>query len=238
MVVAVVSAEDREKNVNVVKGILRKSFHKRKQGDPSLSSWVTEFENLLMQSHTEQGLYDFKQGFMRVDGSRSFDESVFEKVFKTLSSMANQGPDAVGYVIVGVSMIIITEKLASLYGIKPVSYQRFMITGIEHEATNLPKKLDSYFLGITQRLNAVQMSQWAKDQIARDVRLISYFDKSLVVFKIEGENLTGASLAANTMNVTDETLRKYLNSNIFLFSAGSSQALNRRFTQSSEQPHS
>lgn len=180
------SAEDREKNVNVVKGILRPACSKRKQGDPALSSWVTELENLLMQSHTEQALYDYKQGFMRLDGSKTLDEALFEKMFKTLSAMANQGPGATGYVIVGVADDRRTaDRLESLYGIKPVKYQRFLITGIEHEAEGLPKKLDSYFLGITQRLGAVQMSQWAKDQIARDVRIMSYFGKSLVVFRVE-----------------------------------------------------
>lgn len=180
------SAEDREKNVTVAKGLLQSSFGKRKQGDPALSSWTTEFENILMQSYTEQALYDFKQGFMLLDGSGKLDEPLFEKVFKTLSAMANQGPGAVGYVIVGVADDSKTAtKIKSLYGVEPVKYQRFLITGIEHEAAALPKKLDSYFLGITQRLASTQMSAWARDQVARDMRLISYFGRSLVIFKVE-----------------------------------------------------
>ena len=180
------SAEDREKNVSVVKGLLQRAFAKRKQSDPALSSWTTEFENILMQSYTEQGLYDFKQGFMLLDGSAKLDEPLFEKVFKTLAAMANQGPGSVGYVIVGVADDAMTAaRIKVLYGIAPVQYQRFLITGIEHEAAALPKKLDSYFLGITQRLAATQMSAWARDQIARDVRLISYFGRSLVIFRVE-----------------------------------------------------
>jgi len=180
------SAEDREKNVNVVKGILRPATVKRKATDPALSSWTTELENLLMQSYTEQTLYDFKQGFALLDGSAKLDEAVFSKVFKTLAAMANHGPGAVGYVIIGVAD---DEKAAKrineLYGITPVKYQHFLITGVDHEAAVLPKKLDSYFLGITQRLTSAPMSAWAKDQIARDIRLIRYFDRSLVVFRVE-----------------------------------------------------
>lgn len=180
------SAEDREKNVNVVKGLLKPVCSKRKEEDPALSSWTTEFENILMQSHTEQTLYDFKQGFMLLDGSKKLDESLFEKVFKTLSAMANHGPGAVGYVIIGVADDKKTaDRIKHLYGVTPVEYQRFLVTGIEHEAATLPKKLDSYFLGITQRLAAVQMSEWAKDQIARSIRLINYFGRSLVIFRIE-----------------------------------------------------
>ncbi len=180
------SAEDREKNVSVVKGLLQSAFTKRKQSDPALSSWTTEFENILMQSYTEQALYDFKQGFMLLDGSGKLDEPLFEKVFKTLAAMANQGPGAVGYVIVGVADDTKTAaRLKDLYGIVPAKYQRFLITGIEHEAAALPKKLDSYFVGITQRLAATQMSIWARDQVARDMRLISYFGRSLVIFRVE-----------------------------------------------------
>ena len=123
---------------------------------------------------------------MLLDGSGKLDEGLFEKIFKTLAAMANQGRNAVGYVIVGVADDAKTAaRIEDLHGIKPVRYQRFFITGIEHEANEMPKKLDSYFLGITQRLSATQMSAWAKAQIGRDIRLIKYFEKSLVVLKVE-----------------------------------------------------
>jgi hypothetical protein len=183
------SAADREKNVNVVKGLLRPSSTKRKETDPTLSSWTTEFENLLMQSYTEQTMYDYKQGFMLLDGSRKLDEPLFDKVFKTLAAMANQGRGAVGYVIVGVADDAKTaDRIKQIYGVTHIEYQRFLIVGIDHEAAKLPKKLDTYFLGITQRLANTQMSPWAKSQIARDIRLIKYFGRSLVVFKVEAGN--------------------------------------------------
>lgn len=180
------SAEDREKNVNVVKGLLRPVLAKRRESDPALSSWTTEFENILMQSYTEQGLYDFKQGFTTLDKSRSIDEGAFAKVFKTLAAMANQGPHTIGYVIIGVADDAKTaSRIKSLYGVEPLKYQNFLITGIDHEATDLPKKLDTYFLSVTQRLLAAPMSPWAKTQIARDIRLIKYFDRSLLVLRVE-----------------------------------------------------
>ena len=180
------SAEDREKNVSIAKGLLQPACAKRKQNDPALESWTTEFENILMQSYTEQSLYDFKQGFIPLDGSKNLDDALFDKVFKTLAAMANHARGAVGYVIVGVADDAKTaDRLKALYGITPVTYQRFLITGIEHEAAAMPKKLDSYFQNVVQRLATTPISQWARDQIARDVRLISYFGRSLLVFKVE-----------------------------------------------------
>lgn len=180
------SAEDRQKNVNVVKGLLSPATAKRTESDPALSSWITEFENLLMQSYTEQALYDFKQGFTALDGTGKLEDSVFEKVFKTLSAMANHGPGAIGYVIVGIADDEATAKrIEQLHSIKPIHYQNFLITGIDHEAKHLLKKLDSYFLTVTQKLAASPMSAWAKGQIARDIRLMKYFDKSLLIFRVE-----------------------------------------------------
>lgn len=180
------SAEDREKNVNVVKGLLRPACAKRKSSDPALSSWTTEFENILMQSHTEQALYDFKQGFRVLDESKAFDEGAIEKAFKTLAAMANHGPGATGYVIVGVADDAATAKrVEALHGVKPLRFQRFLITGIDHEAIGLPKGLDSYFSHVNQRLARVDMSTWTRDQIARDVRLIRYYDRSLLIFTVE-----------------------------------------------------
>ena len=183
------SAEDRGKNVNIVKGLLLPVCSKRRQNDPALSSWTTEFENILMQSYTEQALYDFKQGFALLDGTGKVDEGVYEKVFKTLAAMANHGLGSVGYVIIGVADNENTAaRVKELHGVNPVRYQNFMITGIDHEAKALPKGLDSYFLEVTQRLSSTQMSSWAKNQISRDLRLIKYFNLSLLVFKVEAGN--------------------------------------------------
>jgi hypothetical protein len=180
------SAEDRESNINVVKGLLKPVCSKRRANDPALSSWVTEFETILMQSHTEQALYDLKQGFWHLDGSNKINEDVFDKIFKTLAAMANHGTGSTGYVLVGVTDDEkTTDLIKKLYKINPVKYQNFFITGIEHEASKFPKKLDGYFQNIVQRLHKSGLSEWAKSQIARDIRLINYFDHSIVVFKVD-----------------------------------------------------
>lgn len=42
------SAEDREKNIKAVKGIISTAFKNRGPNDPALNSWTTELENILM----------------------------------------------------------------------------------------------------------------------------------------------------------------------------------------------
>lgn len=50
------------------------------------------------------------------------------------------------------------EKLNELYGVDAIVYQRFRITGVDHEAKQLPKGLDGYFLAITQRIASSPIS--------------------------------------------------------------------------------
>ena len=183
------SSADRESNSDLIAGILRKSCAKRKSDDPALSSWTTEFENLLSQSQTEQALYDFKQGFRYLDKKMEFDESAFDKVFKTLAAMANHGRESCGYVVIGVAdNPSTTGRIKEIFSVEPIRVRGFDVIGIDHEAANLPKKLDGYYQQLMQRLAASPMSEWAKAQVAREARLMQYFDRHLVILKIEGGN--------------------------------------------------
>ena len=76
-----------------------------------------------------------------------------------------------------------------MYGISETTYQQFLITGIDHEAKISPKGLDSYFQMISQKLKQSSLEDWAKNQINRDLRLVNYFGRSVLVFKIEAGNI-------------------------------------------------
>ncbi|MEH1819649.1 MAG: hypothetical protein V7L31_11325 [Nostoc sp.] len=97
------STKNKSNNIGGVKGIIRDTFKIKEQVDPATDSWLTEFETLLTQSRTEQTLFDFKQGFTRLDGRGEFDEKSFSKIIKTLTAMANHSPGAIGYVCIGVA---------------------------------------------------------------------------------------------------------------------------------------
>lgn len=56
------SAKEKQTQSDALAGIIRKCFSKRQSHDPARNQWVTRFENILMQSSTEQTLYDFKVG--------------------------------------------------------------------------------------------------------------------------------------------------------------------------------
>lgn len=182
------SAAERQKNVNAVKGIINVSqlFKKRQEEDPAIDSWTTEFENILMQSFTEQSLYDFKQGFHSLDKIGDFNLDLFQKVIKTLTAMANHNPGAIGYVLIGIAdNVKDAKRINELHAITPTVFSKFNITGIQGEAEKYHKTLDAYFQTMMQYLKKEPISETIKSQISKDIRLVRYFDKTVLVFRVK-----------------------------------------------------
>jgi hypothetical protein len=179
-------AESRNSNIRAVSGILESAFRKRTEKDPALSSWTKEFENILMQSYTEQTVFDFKQGFHRLDDSGDFDEKAFSKVIKTLTSIANCGTGTIGYIIVGIAdKKTDKDRIVKKYSSDVAEYRDFYITGIQGEAIKYHKTLDSYFQYIVQKLKSESIDDVFKAQLTKNVRLIYYHGCSVVIFKVE-----------------------------------------------------
>jgi hypothetical protein len=180
------SSSERRRNIDSVRGIIEQYFVDREEKDPALNSWITEFENILTQSYTEQSLYDFKQGFHKLDNVGDFDLQLFKKVIKSLTAMANTGPNTTGYIIIGVSDKDSTkERIEKLYGITTKIKNKFIINGIEPEAQKFHQNLDNYFQYIVQLIKKEPISQEVNLQICSDIRLIKYFEYSLLIFKIK-----------------------------------------------------
>ena len=144
-----------------------------------MPSCSTQFENILVQSFTEQTLYDFKQGVFTLAQRPEFDEEAFGKVVRTLTAIANLGPQAVGYVILGVAdKASDAEAVKNIYGVVATKFNRFLITGVEHEAKH-KNALDGYFRWLVTLLkNVIFRTLAAKEPVhydgvlrtARDVR--------------------------------------------------------------------
>jgi len=180
------SAKDRTENVLAVVGMLEPKFKKRSSKDPALASWATELENLLIQSTTEQGAFDFKQGFHRLDGGNAFDAGVIKKIVKTLSAMANESKGAIGYVLVGVADDEAASKLVdNFYGTISADYSGFFISGVDGEARKNYSSSDEYLKKIVDMINSQPVVAEFKAQILRNVRVVRYFGKEVISFKVE-----------------------------------------------------
>jgi len=183
-------SQDRERAVNGAAGIYSPAFGPAQHFDPARVRWITQLENILTQSYTEQGAYDFKQGFLRLDPTKSFDDGSFEKILKTLVAIANLRKGVRGYVLVGIAdKPGAATRVHEIFGVAARPFERFYITGVEHEAQSLSKNLDQLFQMVTDRIRRSPISEPLRDYLARNVKMPRYYDKTVFILETQAQDL-------------------------------------------------
>lgn len=179
-------SKNREQGIEVVKGLIRNHFIKRNENDPVLNNGVIKLENLLGSSQTENTSYDFKIGLHKLHGDNSFDENCFEKILKTLTAIANNSKDSIGYVVIGVAdKQSDSEAHEKFYRVKSRNYKSFFITGVKPEAGKY-KSHDEYRRIIETKIknSKITPSKYI-DQILRNIDYFDYYDKTVMILKIQ-----------------------------------------------------
>ncbi|OAI02213.1 hypothetical protein A1353_17015 [Methylomonas methanica] len=181
------SAREKQTQINALYGVLINCFKKSETNDPARNQWITRFENILMQSSTEQTLYDFKVGLHALTETQNeFNQETFSKIIKTLIAMANTLPGATGYCILGVAENKASaDRFKEVYKADFVRYASFYVTGINAEAAAYHDNIDKYFIKLTQLIKNEPISERDKDNISRNIATVNYFDKTVIILKIE-----------------------------------------------------
>ena len=179
----------RDEKIKMVASVIEPHFEKNnKIEDPALDNWIVQLENLLNQSKIEQQQFDFKIGLHRVDVNPNFVQSTFDKVIKTLTGIANIAPKTRGYVIIGIAdKVEDNRRFEAIYSIRSKKYLEFYINGIDKEAEKNFGNLDKYFSRLRDLIKNQPIEDFTKDYITRNMRLVNYFDKSVLVFQIEAD---------------------------------------------------
>ncbi|MEN0074249.1 MAG: DUF262 domain-containing protein [Paracraurococcus sp.] len=181
-------AEQRSRAIDAAVGLFDPAFAPADAVDPALVHWITQLRNLLSQSYTEQAAYDFKQGFLCLDGSNKFDDGSFEKILRTCVGIANIRKLQKGYVLVGIADDFATaQRIEGLFKSSAKRYESFYITGTDHEATALGKNQDQLFQMIIDKVRRSKISEPLKDFMLRHIKPIRYYDKTVYVFEVIGQ---------------------------------------------------
>ena len=181
-------ADNRVHAVNSMVGIMQGSFVEAGTTDPANARWVLQFENLLSNSFTEQAAYDFKQGFLRLDGSHQLDTQAIEKILETLVGIANISPGTTGYVIVGVAdNQAAAKRVRDLYGVTATIYRGYHVIGVAHEAGQLGRNLDQQFQWLADLISNSAISDPLKSYIRNHLKLIRYNDKAIFILQTKAQ---------------------------------------------------
>lgn len=181
----------KEKNelIQATSAVLAPCLVDRNMNDPMYYSYTTELETLLKQSKTENSQYDFKQGLFDLK-TDILNEELINKIFKTLTAMANTDNKAVGYVIIGVAdKFEDAEKIKNKYGEDYVRVGTFYINGVDGEVKKYyGGNHDKYFSMIKNKLQNAPITEHYRRQLGSRIRMVNYYNKSVIILKLVSDN--------------------------------------------------
>ncbi|WP_439082351.1 GmrSD restriction endonuclease domain-containing protein [Streptomyces sp. WL006] len=183
------TAEDKRKNIDVVKGAIRDAFEfdPGSRRDAAQFGLASNLERILQNSVTEQSLFELKQGLLTLGAKREFDEGSWEKILCTITAIANAGPDCTGYLVIGVADDEKdVDRIRLLDGVEPVKSRsnRFDIVGIDREAEVRGESLKSYYDWVSDKLTGSDLAPDLRKRVASEISLVDYHGQAVILIKI------------------------------------------------------
>ena len=184
--------EVRNASIRRLKSILQPKMVKRLPAKP-VSEWEKELEKMLSSYGAEQQMYDFKLGLTNLENGKRNPDCI-SKIVKTLTAMVNTQPEKTATVLLGVANdLSAAQSHRDHYGVTWVEYKRCYVTGIESEMKKYWKNdLDAYKWFIRSVVEKEPIREEYKDQILKDMHMIEYREKMLLVFTLKS---TGSAIS-------------------------------------------
>ena len=186
------NANVRNTSIRRLKSILQPKMVKRLPAKP-VSEWEQELEKMLSSYGAEQQMYDFKLGLTNLENGQR-NPGCISKIVKTLTAMVNTHPEKTATVLLGVANdLSAAQSHKDHYGVTWVEYKRCYVTGIESEMKKYWKNdPDTYKGFIRSVVEKEPIREEYKDQILKDMHMIEYKEKMLLVFTLKS---TGSAIS-------------------------------------------
>ncbi|WP_046727529.1 GmrSD restriction endonuclease domain-containing protein [Streptomyces humi] len=184
------SAEERTSNIDTITGLIQRYFVDRVPPvfghGPGLA---LDFENSLRRSRIETSRYEFKQGVLRLDSRRKWDDALFERLAETICGIANVQRGHEGYLFVGVAdKEADAKRIETLDSVTPLEVGQHHVVGVDREAKLLKISLEAYVQRFMAKLAQQPISEPLATQIMSGVDTIEYKGLSIIRFLIPGQN--------------------------------------------------
>ncbi len=179
-------AEERRKNVDQVKGLIRRFFTEKENkiqiyDNPS----IIEIESMLTRSEIELPNYEFKQGLLALDNQRNIDNKLIDKVIKTICAIANNGPDKTGKIIIGVTdKKNHADRIEELDNIKCREIGKRFVAGVNREAKILGISEEEYFSKWKNAIKNSDLSPSLRDSVLSNLDFNSFYGLGLILINI------------------------------------------------------
>lgn len=184
------SAEERTSNIDTITGLVQRYFVDKVPPvfghGPGLA---LDFENSLRRSRIETSRYEFKQGVLRLDKHRKWDDALFERLAETICGIANVQRGHEGYLFVGVAdKEADAKRIEALDSVTSMKVGQHHVVGVDREARILKISLDVYVQRFVARIAQQPISEPLATQIMSGVDTIEYKGLSVIRVLIPGQN--------------------------------------------------
>ncbi len=180
------SPTERRKNIDTVKGLITSGFVKADVGKMIYGNHATvDIESVIRRSEIELSDYELKQGMLSLSSDRKADESLLEKVLKTLCAIANNGPQRTGKVLIGVTdKDADAKRIKQLDGIEAKKVGKRYVVGVAREAKVLSISVEDYYAKWKDAVKHSKLSAPLRDSVLSHIDYNSFFGLGVIVFTV------------------------------------------------------
>jgi hypothetical protein len=189
------SPDERRKNIDTVKGLVGAYFVKGHMSASEIygSHTTIDVESVVRRSEIELANYELKQGLLFLSEKGGVDENIIDKVVKTICAIANNGPESVGKIIIGV-----TDKdndaarIQEIDKIDPKKIGKRFVVGVNREAKRLGITLgitvEQYFSKWKDGIRKSTLSSGVRDSVLSNIDFNSFYGLGVIVNTIPSQS--------------------------------------------------
>lgn len=183
------TTEDRVKNVDRTTGLIQRYFVKK---DPPMlrhgAGLALDMENSLRRSRLETSRYECKQGLVDLSPNRKFDANLLARVVETICGIANVGPDADGFLFIGVAdKKADAERVTELDGITPLVVGARYIVGLEREMRFLSVNEEQYLEKILGFIRNSDLTEPLRSNVLAQSDYVDYRGMSVLRIRVPAQ---------------------------------------------------
>mgnify|MGYP001809659105 CR=1 FL=1 len=180
------SPQERRKNIDAVKGMIARHFGKADIGKFVYGNHATtDVESVIRRSEIELADYELKQGLLSLSDKRQIDDTIVEKIIKTICAIANNGPNRAGKIIIGVTdKDSDMRRIKTLDDIEPKRVGKRYIVGVAREARVLGITLSDYLAKLKDRIRKSELSIPLRDSVLSSMDFNEYFGLGILIITI------------------------------------------------------
>lgn len=180
------SADERRKNIDTVKGLIGNFFSKSTDRLNIYGNHaITDIEAAIRRSEIELANYELKQGLLSLSDQRDIDPNLIDKVINTVCAIANNGPNNLGKVIIGVTdKDADAQRVKQLDNIDPKKVGKRYVVGVIREATALGITTEQYVTKWKDAIRNSELSDHLKSSVLSNIDFNTYYGLGVIVITI------------------------------------------------------